>query len=259
MQGQLSWSWMGRKALCPTSGDFFFLFSKCYLFAMRVARTWSWCSNRILDSIKSEHGVAAGIKNSEELSGLHVAKNRIFNFSQPFLRKDLPFHIPELSEPVQSPWLADPEGCSFFPSPCFSFHGIISTQTCFCSWFKDGWHRPGVLGFLFSFGEMLRVSAPAFWSSPEISSDCMAHVLTLEPRPYLNQPGTTSGMREGIRFFWKNMGCGERGSYRNKICVLLSWERQEMYWTFNSIHIDKRPGLLNSELRHTYPGSRPQH
>lgn len=29
------------------------------------------------------------------------------------------------------------------------------------------------------------------------------------------------------------MGCGERGSYRNKIWVLLSRERQEMHWTFN--------------------------
>lgn len=53
------------------------------------------------------------------------------------------------------------------------------------------------------------------------------------------------GMREGMSLFWINTGCGERGSYGNKIWVLLSRERQEMHWTFNSIHIDKRPGLLN--------------
>ena len=97
----------------------------------------------------------------------------------PFKESFYRFHIPELSEPRQAPWLADPEGCRFFPSPCFSFHGVIFHPTCFYSWFKDGCHRPGILGFLFSFGEMLRVSAPAFWSSLEISSDCIgAHPWT---------------------------------------------------------------------------------
>lgn len=36
----------------------------------------------------------------------------------------------------------------------------------------------------------------------------------------------------------------EREQLRNKIWVLLS-KKDRMHWTFNSIHIDKRPGLLN--------------
>ena len=75
-------------------------------------------------------------------------------------------------------WLIQKVAVSFH-LPASASTVSFSTQTCFYSWFKDGCHRPGILGFLFSFGEMLRVSAPAFWSSPEISSDCIgAHPWT---------------------------------------------------------------------------------